>query len=249
MADDLLGLAALRTTVARFDELGRVLGESPDGTSTYEGTDATGAVRAVVDQDGVVTEVRLDRRWRSEMHRNTLADAVLTAIDAAGGARLAAWAERVGPAADSVLRSGEPPAATPVAPAVRPADLSPDRHDRDFATVNLLMNLVERADVELRVGGDNPAAGSVTGTSGGGHVTVRFTGMRVAGVEFDDETNWTVVASHGEIESELADALRNCYRAAVAAEREPAGAALAELRALTADPRKLVELLFDGHRS
>jgi len=245
MADDLLGLTALRATAARCAELGRILGDSPDRTETYEGTDETAAVRAVVVADGTVTEVRVERDWRRRMHRNALTAAVLTAIDVADAARLRAWAERVGPSSDAVMRSVAPPDATPTAPTGPPVELSADRAARTFATVADLMDLTRRAGDELRAGANEPVAGS--GTSGGGHVTVRITGKRVVRIEFDDETNWDVVASVGEIESELVDALRAGYRAVAAAqERNPLGAALAELRSLTADPRKLAELLFDG---
>jgi hypothetical protein len=211
----------------------------PPGLDTeagYEGTDPSGAVRALADPYGVVTEVRLARDWRTKMHRNELGTAVLAAIDAAGVARVSAWAERAAGAARTMrdLDAG--------GRRRRLVELAPN-----LGAAHRLLHLVDRVDGELADVPRTPEA--ATGASGGGHVTVRLNGRQVVGVDVDTESNWTVVANHREIENELADALNRGYTAVMRAERTArAGTATAELWALTANPQRFVDELFGARR-
>jgi len=212
----------------------------PDQGPGYEGTDGTGAVRALVDPYGVVIDVRLARDWRKKMHRNELGAAVLAAIDSAGAARVSSWVVRAAAAVDTGLNP---------ATAAAPRDRAPVEFRPVLGVAHRLLHLVDRVDGELRSTLRNPTPTSVTGASAGGHITIRFTGRQVVGVDIDAETNWTVVANHPEIESELADALNSGYIAVTKAERSAAeGAATAELWALTADPRQFVDELFGARR-
>ncbi len=239
MPEDPLGLAKLRQIGARAGTVARILDEAPVAAS-FEGEDETGAVRAVVDQSGMVTEVRLAKDWRRKMHRNDLGAMVLAAIDAAGGKALSAEAERIVGAVNAAGTFPESPA----------TDRPPAEFAPDLGVGKRLRYLVDRASGEQSAVARNATPASVVGTSGGGHVTILFSGTQVVGVDIEDheESNWTVMANAAEIESELADALRHGYAAAAARNVEHADAT-AELWTLTADARAFVDELFGARRS
>lgn len=232
MPEDPLDLAELRRIAA-----GNFAGVLDQAPASFDGEDETGAVRVVVDQSGTVTEVRVVRGWHRKMHRNDLGAAVLAAITVAGGKAMVADAERIVAAVNA--SSGSPAAAT---------DRSPVAFTPDLGVVKRALYLVDRVKGEQAAVERNATPGRTTGASSGGHVRVRFSGTRVVGVQVDDETNWTVVASPSEIESEITDALRNGYAAAAARNVEQTDATT-ELLALTADPRSFADELFGARRN
>lgn len=237
------GFEALHQLRGEAERMSRVLGATPDPDVTFEGLDETEAVTAVVDMDGTVTEVRLERDWYDKVDARKLGAAVVEAVDAAGVARLTGWAEKVAEAQEN-----EPPGpavATPIAPSA-PFEINPSGE-----MIDQLLYLLHRAGSEAQAEAKTAAAAAqarprpVKGRSAGGHVTVALDGKRVAEVQVETDTRWIGTANNLEIASELRDAFTAAYaNAAEAAPRRRSDSAIAELASLTADPQEFVAKLF-----
>ncbi|HEV7648730.1 MAG TPA: YbaB/EbfC family nucleoid-associated protein [Actinophytocola sp.] len=237
------GFEALHQLRGEAERMSRVLGAAQDPDATFEGQDETETVTAVVDMDGVVTDVRLEREWYDKVDARMLGAAVIEAVDAAGVARLTGWAEKVAEAEEE-----EPPAstaATPIAPSA-PFDINPSGE-----MIDQLLYLLHRAGSEAEAEAKTAAAAAqarprpVRGRSDGGHITVALDGKQVVEVRIETDTRWIGTANHLEIASELHDALAAAYRnAAEAAPRRRSDSAINELQALTADPQEFVAKLF-----
>lgn len=236
------GFEALHELRGEAERMSRVLGAAEDPAATHEGHDETETVHAVVDNDGMVIDFRLEHEWYDKVDARLLGAAVLAAVNAAGVARLSAWAEKVAEAEES-----EPPAsATPVAPAAEPFEINPSG-----AMVDQLLYLLHRAGTEAQAEAKTAEAASqvrrkpVKGRSEGGHVTVAMDGTQVVEVQIETDTRWIGTANHLEIVSELSSAFAAAHEAvADSAPRRRSNSAITELQTLTADPREFVAKLF-----
>jgi len=238
------GFEALHQLRGEAERMSRVLGAAQDPDATFEGQDETESVTAVVDMNGVVTDVRLEHEWYDKIDARKLGATVVEAVNAAGVARLSGWADKVAEAEEN-----EPPASTtPAAPAapVGPFDINPSGE-----MIDNLLYLLHRAGREAEAEAKTTAAAAqagprpVKGRSDGGHITVAVDGKQVTEVRIETDTRWIGTANHLEIASELRDAFATAYRnAAEAAPRRRSDSAITELQALTADPQEFVAKLF-----
>ncbi|OLF05800.1 hypothetical protein [Actinophytocola xanthii] len=234
------GFEALHQLAGEAERMSRVLaGPAP---AEHAGQDRSGTVHVVVDEAGAVVDARLDRDWYDSVDARVLGAAVLEAVDAAGVARLSAWAE-------AVAEAQETTGSTSVAPPPVPA--GPVHIDPPADLVDRLLTLLHRAGREAEAEAKTAAAAEdyrrrlVRGSSDGGHVTVGMDGPRVVEVQIETDTRWIGTANHLEIASELRSAFE-AARAAVAeaAPRRRSDSAIEELRALTDNPREFVAALF-----
>ncbi|MPZ79320.1 MAG: hypothetical protein GEV28_02570 [Actinophytocola sp.] len=240
------GFDALRQFAGEAERMSRVLDAGRDPAASYEGHDESGTVHAVVDADGVVTELRLEHEWYGKLDVRRLGGAVLEAVNAAGVARVSGWAEKVAEAEES-----EPPAEPVPRPApTEPFDINPSR-----AMIDQLLTLLHRVGNETAAEAKAAAAAArvkrrpTKGRSQGGHVIVAMDGTQAVEVRIETDTRWIGTANHLEIASELEDAFAAAYRdVAEAAPRRRSDSAIAELQALTADPQEFVATLFGIRR-
>ena len=235
------GFEDLHRLRGEAERMTRVLGAAQDPDATYQGHDETEAVTAVVDIDGVVTDVSLEREWHATVDHRRLGAAVIEAVNAAGIARLSGWAEKVAEAEENEPDAA--PAALPAPPAM-PVDINPSG-----ATIDHLLYLLHRVGKESEADAQAAAAAAamaqepVTGESAGGHITVVLAGKQVADIQV--EYRWVGRANYREIEGELRTAFAAAYDNL--AESTPArrpDSAIAELQALTADPQEFIANLF-----
>jgi len=233
------GFEDLHRLRGEAERTARVLGAAQDPDATFEGHDETEAITAVVNMDGVVTDVGLEREWHATVDHRRLGAAVIEAVNAAGIARLSGWAEKVAEAEEN-----EPPASPGAPPAPDPIDINPSG-----AMIDHLLYLLHRVGKETEA--DQKAAEAaamtaqqpVTGESAGGHITVVLTGKQVADVQV--EYRWVGRANYREIEVELRTAFARAYENLARATPPPRpDSAIAELQALTADPQQFVANLF-----
>lgn len=256
----------MTTPPSGFDELQRLAGEAgrlarmfsvePDESRTFEGHDESELVHAEVDAEGRVTDVRLDRDWDRTLDPRRLGAAVVEAVNAATITRVSSWADRVADAQDAAAE-GEPPAAP--RPAPQPITINPSGK-----VVEDLLYLLHRVGQETkpperparrRARDDDyddyedeaPVAPTrlTRGKSEGGHVVVGLDGKQVAEVQVETDSMWIGTANHLEVASELRSAFAAAYEKA--AEQETTrgkDSAVAELRALTANPQEFVNKLF-----
>ncbi|MFC4858779.1 hypothetical protein [Actinophytocola glycyrrhizae] len=238
------------TTPAGFDDLHRLAGDAArfarifsveqDAGHTFTGHDATERVAVSVTADGQVTDVELARDWDREIDPRSLGAAVVEAVGAATVNRVSAWADRVPGAGDE---PGEP------AP---PRTREPVTINPSTAAIEDLLYLLHRVGQETappergRRRDPGPARPAPTkGKSEGGHVVVVLNGTTVAEVRVETNTMWIGGANHLEVAGELRSAFEAAYlRAEEEAPARDADSAVAELKALTADPQEFVARLF-----
>ncbi len=250
------------TTPAGFDELHRLAGQAEhfasmfsvaqDEEQTFAGHDESEQVHVEVDAEGRVTGVELERDWNSTLDPRGLGAAVVEAVNAATTTRITAWADRVAEAAD-----------TP-APATPPRTPEPVTINPSGQMIENLLYLLHRVGQETkpperrarRAVADHddydedveetPTRRRLTkGTSDGGHVVVGLDGKTVAQVQIETDTIWVSHANHLEVAGELRSAFAAAYRRADEdARTQRSDSAVAELRALTADPQEFVAKLF-----
>jgi len=188
--------------------------QHPD--ARYDGTDETGTVTAVVDGDGRVRDLAVDRSWRQHLGVTELGSAVRGAVERALLARVAGF-----DAALSEELDAEPPPATDVTPlgdAVRTrlaafAGAAPE--DRVLAASELLAMLetIEQSLDHLSGQLTEQLSRPYTGRSRARHVTVSVTGAaELVGVEYDKR--WLVNAHEVNIARETREALTAAYQAA-----------------------------------
>lgn len=240
------GFDELRQLAGEAERMSRVLGTGRDPDARYEGCDATGTVTVVVDADGRVVDVTIDRDKFREGDLRQIAGATVEAAGAAGVSRMSDWAERV-TQADATL-----PAAvlTPAPPVPERFEINPPR-----TMVDQVLTLIHRASEESAAEAKRADALAAApprltkGRSGGGHVVVRLDGERVAKVEIETTTPWIATANQLEIAGELREAFADAYRNVdEAAPRRRANSAIDELRKLTEDPQEFVDTLFGINR-
>ena len=201
----------------------------------YEGHDQTETVHVVLDGAASVTDVRVARGWQAKVDSRRFGQVVLEAVEAAGKAQLAAvagqWVHN-----QDIVDEPEPAA-------VEPIEINPSR-----ATMDHLLNLLDRADSAIHALTAERPTPTTTGRSAGGHVTVSLTGQRV--VDVDMERRWVGVANNLEIAGELRSAFASAYTAAAEAKRlaSPPSGPIAELKAMTNDPNEFIANLFGIRR-
>lgn len=243
------GFAELHELAGEAARYARIFSVEQDEAQTFSGQDETGLVRVDVNAAGRVTDVDLDAEWDRTIDARMLGAAVIEAVNAATVTRLSAWADRVAEAAD------EPVERTP-APAPQPITINPSGQ-----MVEQMLYLLHRVGQEIKP--PEPARGRARdyddeddvpapvrkrltkGKSEGGHVVVGLDGTTVAEVNIETDTMWVGGANHLEVSSELRDAFAAAYaRADEQAAAPRTDSAVAELRALTADPQEFVNKLF-----
>ncbi|GAB3469181.1 hypothetical protein [Actinophytocola sediminis] len=237
----------LRQLVGEAERMGTVLdtGRNPD--ARYAGQDATETVAVVVDTDGRVVDVTIDRDKFRAGDLRLLAAATLEAAGNAETARVSDWAERI-TEADATLPAVEVPASPPVS---APFQINPPRVMLD-QVLTLIHRASEESSAELRRAEALAAAPRrpiTKGRSEGGHVVVGMDGQRVVRVEIETDTSWIATANEREIAAELRDAFAEAYRNLDdAAPRRRANSAIDELRKLTENPQEFVNTLFGINR-
>lgn len=237
------GFEALHHLAGEAERMTRVFTRAePDPSATYEGHDRSGAVHAVVDAAGTVTDFRLDHEWYDKLDVRMLGSAVGEAVESAGAARLSTWAEGI---ADAQSTEDEP-RTEPPRPVHGPVDINPSRELVD-ELLYLLHRVGSETAAEAKAATYKPKP--VKGTSEGGHVVVAMDGRKVVEVRIETDTRWIGTANNLEIASELRDAFRAAAEnVAEAAPRRRATSAITELQALTANPREFVDRLFGIQR-
>jgi hypothetical protein len=245
------------TTPSGFEEIHRLAGQAahfarvfsvePDEARTFDGHDETELVHAVVDAAGRVTDLLLDRDWDRTIDPRRLGASVIEAVNAATANRVASWADRVADAPDA------PEEAPPPRPSA-PVEINPSGQ-----MIEDLLYLLHRVGQETAPPPQRPRRRSydddeevapvrrrlTRGTSDGGHVVVALDGATVAEVQVETDTIWVGNANHLEIAGELRSAFAAAYdRAEDEAPAARSDSAVAELRALTADPQEFVAKLF-----
>jgi hypothetical protein len=249
------------TTPSGFEEIHQLAGQAtrfarifsvePDESRTFDGHDETELVHAVVDAAGRVTDFRLERDWDKTIDPRRLGTSVIEAVNAATATRVGSWAERVAEAADAPQEPA-PPTAPPQPVTINPSgqmienllyllhrvgqETAPPQRPRRRTHEESYDDDDEAAPVRRRL---------TKGKSEGGHVVVALDGTAVADVQVETDTIWVGNANHLEVASELRSAFAAAYRRAD--EETPAprsDSAVAELRALTADPQEFVAKLF-----
>jgi DNA-binding protein YbaB len=186
------------------------------------GSDETGSVSVVVDDDGVITTVEVDPGWREVVGVAGLGTAVVGAAVAAVAIRtetfLEAWmeAEAQDEAQDGAQADRDP---QPVVPRDFPPMFGPTFAPRPGRPTDgsmaelaaLLHNVnqdIDRLSVEIQ-----SLAGDHTGTSRAGHVSATVTGALTL-VDVDFDKRWLVNADDHNITTEMTEALRAAYERA-----------------------------------
>lgn len=241
------GFAELHQLAGEAARYARIFSVEQDEARTFPGHDETELVHVDVDAAGRVADVRLEQDWDRTIDARRLGAAVIEAVNAATANRMSSWAERVAEAED------EPVEPTP-APAPAPITINPSAQ-----MVEQLLYLLHRVGQETAPAA--PARGRAAddyddepapvrrrltkGRSDGGHIVVGLDGTTVAEVAVETDTMWVGGANHLEVASELRSAFAAAYRRADEQTAAPrADSAVAELRALTADPQEFVNKLF-----
>jgi DNA-binding protein YbaB len=239
------GFEEIHQLAGQAAHFARIFSVEPDESRTFDGHDETELVHAVVDAAGRVTDFRLARDWDQTIDPRRLGASVIEAVNAATATRVASWADRVAEAADAPVEPAPPRPPAPV-------NINPSGQ-----MIENLLYLLHRVGQETappapprRRAYDDEDAAPVRkrltkGKSDGGHVVVALDGTAVAEVQVETDTIWVGNANHLEIAGELRSAFAAAYRRAD--EETPAprsDSAVAELRAMTADPQEFVAKLF-----
>lgn len=247
------GFAEIHNLAGEAARYARIFSVEPDEDRTFDGHDETELVHAEVDANGRVTDISLDREWDKTIDPRTLGAAVIAAVNAATTARLTSWADRVAAAED------EPESPSPApAPELEPVTINPSSQ-----TIENLLYLLHRVGQETappppparrrdRDAYDDdeddamPVRTRLTrGKSDGGHVVVGLDGTTVAEVQVETDSIWVGTSNNIEVAGELRQAFAAAYeKADEQAPAERSDSAVAELRALTADPQEFVAKLF-----
>jgi DNA-binding protein YbaB len=183
------------------------------------GQDRDKVVTVTVTDTADVVSVELAAGWKRSVDPRTLQHHVTEALNAATARAVAAQAKPAAPES----RTGV-------------ADHSPlTRYD--------LMRLIDAvtADIDRMRRHTARVTQEVTHESRGGHVRVTGAGQRVRAIAMD--TNWVWRVRHGEIASELTDALKAFGARAPRPDDLPRGKAIDELKALVADPARTLRRL------
>lgn len=165
---------------------------APEAVEHIEGADSTGTVHLSIVPGGEVVDVRLEQNWRRTIGVAGLGAAVLEAIQAAGRAYTAGWAEALA----DVRR--EPVAAPRVLPKV----------EFDAASIHNALIMLEDLRRERKTRPKLDRNKVTNGTGASGNVTVTLRGRRVVDVLV--EARWN--GNHLETASELRSAFRSAYQ-------------------------------------
>lgn len=246
------------TTPSGFEEFHQLAGQAarlarafdtePDRARTFEGDDETGLVHVVIDASGRVTDVRLERDWDRTIDPRRLGATVIEAVNGAIVSRLSSWAGRLTDVAD-VPQAPEEPRGAPEPVIINPSGQMIDDLIYLLYRVGREMTPPERP--RRRAHDDEEEAAPpvrrrlTRGRSKGGHIVVALDGTTVAEVQVETDTMWIGGANHLEVADELRGAFAAAYRRAEDEAPAPrSDSAVAELRALTADPQEFVAKLF-----
>lgn len=206
---------------------------------TVVGSDDTGLVEVQLDGAGRVTAVEVHREWARRLGPESIGRAVVSAAGDAVTRRATVFADQITNPAPAPARSPEP--------RFSPEPDPPRDNERRGAQLLDLMSTLDQALAEIDVLTDRLealATREITGRSASGRVTVTITGQQLVAVEPDGR--WLREDPTGrQVADEIESACRTAY-AAAAQQTEAAEAEsphVAEVRALTRDPREFVRRL------
>lgn len=239
------------------EALQRSFGVRPRPTARFRGQDGTGSVRVAVGGDGQVTDVDLDRSWRTSVGEDGLSAAVLEAVTNAGMRRLAAWGKAV---TERTADTGDPPEeAAPEAAAQRgragaqPAPPPPAADSAEAReAVQEVLSMLEGAereldDLESRISRRMSKQAVGRGPSNMVKVTMAA-GGQVTGVDL--ERRFLQRTEDRVISQELRSAFDAAYERAgkLSLDSLLGDGQLAKLHALGSDPAALLRKLGLGPR-
>jgi hypothetical protein len=238
-------LAALAKHTDELADLARHVATAGAPDERFVAADPTGAVQVTVTGEGRPSDVEVHQRWRERIEAADLGTAVQAAVQAAGLARLDAWAEDARDALSDPVSPATAPSPAPDGSRIRPGVAAPGRLDgdrREQALGEILSMLEEvgrqldRCSAELR----EPTQ-AFTAYSSARHVsaTVDDSG-EVTGIAYDGR--WLADAQAHAIGRETGQALRAA--GLVAAERGALArleaGPLGSLRRLATEPEQRV---------
>ncbi|MGZ4447606.1 MAG: hypothetical protein ACXVEC_12835 [Nocardioides sp.] len=209
------------------------------------GADRLGAVEVRLDEQGVLTQVRVDAAWRQRHEPAELAGAVLEAVADAAGTRARAWAEA------SIDEERPTPRARPAARTLTMTDeltsaLEARRDAIDPAMLAVLGGMLddlERGFDQAMADLDEQVAAPTRGRSSSGHAgaSVLADGSLV-GLELDER--WLEDAHSFNIGREVSEAVADARtRAAQRATASLRDSGLLRLQHLASDPQALLRHL------
>jgi len=207
------------------------------GPPTAIGSDDTGLVEVQLDSGGRVVAVEVHREWMRRLGPDALGRAVVAAAADAITRRATAFADQLAAPAPT-------PSFAPPLPPLSPSSRDPERRGAELLG---LMSTLDKALAEIDTLTDRLetlAAREIAGGSASGRVTVTMTGSQLVTVELDGR--WLRQEPTGrQVADEIESACRQAY-ASLAQQTEAAEAQsphVAEVRALTRDPREFVRRL------
>jgi DNA-binding protein YbaB len=234
-----------------LEDLGRLLAEAAAahertraavaGAADARGMDSTEAVTVALNGDGHVATVQVTAGWRRRLDPDDLGDAVREAVQAAAGARLAAWGGAYAESAASPDAPAEtPPVRDSFAEQLREAATARmSSEDGRAALLELLAmaEAVERGLDEVSARLQSTIDATHTGRSADRHVTVTVTGGgEVTGVRYDRD--WLRGAHEINIGRQTAAAFAAAYVSAARSgvDRLIADSPLGEMQRAAQDP-------------
>lgn len=193
---------------------------------TVPGQDRDGVVTVHITPNGEVASVHLDTEWKRAVDPRALGTSVLTAANTATAAAMVAQMHRI---------DEQPPPA--------PAAAGIDRTPLTRQDVNRLLDAVTADLGRFTRQISESADRRVSAESAGRHVS--GTAQRGQVLEVSVDPGWAARSRTAEIESELAEVLRELRRRSVPGELAQGlqSSAIAELSALVADPATLLSRL------
>jgi DNA-binding protein YbaB len=237
-------LNSLARLGAEADEYAQRLAKAQDPKARFEGSDDSGAVTAIVDADGRVREVTVDRLWQRHIAVTALDDAVRAAVQAATLSRLQAFDTALG----EQFPVGPPVRTDFLSDAVRarlaklsggggaPADRLPAAQEL-LAMLEAVDESLDRLGQQVRDQMERPHSGH----SAARHVTATVNGSgELLGIEFD--RRWLVNAHEYNIAREIREALQAAYALAgkESVQSLIARSPLGDIAQLRTDPAEII---------
>lgn len=224
--------AEARSTSARLASL-------TEASSRHEGRDATSVVRAVLDGGLQLVELELHESWRSRLGDDNLPDAVREAVRNAREAWSAALEERI-------ETSGEAPPVEPDEPAVPRIDHVEFDIEQASAMIDHVLRTLPRLDEQLAQlweRADEVASSQPADTVTSGPREVISVALSPAGeiTALDIDKRWLRGVPREMLAEELLATIQAAQQSGPVPDLTDGLDALEDLRALTADPQRLLQ--------